>query len=217
MIVSQSRTNTLNPEELIKGCLEGNQRAWDDLVHQYGRLVYSIARRYGLRESDAEDAFQMVFTSLHRQISTIRDPSRLSGWLIKTTHRECWRLSRHRGRECALSDRWCDPAEPTAELICLWEKQQIIREALKRLAPRDRELMQMLFLESPPEDYETIARRLHMKPGSIGPTRARCFKKLERILIELGFDAAEGLPGTLGSRERPRPVLRVDEAAVSLN
>ena len=28
-----------------------------------------------------------------------------------------------------------------------------------------------------------------MKVGSIGPTRARCFEKLEKILLELGLSA----------------------------
>ena len=47
----------------------------------------------------------------------------------------------------------------------------------------------MLFLEQGAPDYETIAEQLDMKVGSIGPTRARCFRKLEAILLEMGIEA----------------------------
>ena len=37
-------------------------------------------------------------------------------------------------------------------------------------------------------DAEAIASQLDMPVGSIGPTRARCFKKLEKILLDMGYE-----------------------------
>jgi hypothetical protein len=56
------------------------------------------------------------------------------------------------------------------------------------LGGRCQELLSTLFLEPGEPSYEAIAERLDMTLGSIGPTRARCFKKLEKILVELGLD-----------------------------
>jgi DNA-directed RNA polymerase specialized sigma24 family protein len=48
-----------------------------------------------------------------------------------------------------------------------------------------------MFLVPETPSYETIAERLGMKVGSIGPTRARCFEKLQRILEEMGTFGGE--------------------------
>jgi DNA-directed RNA polymerase specialized sigma24 family protein len=62
--------------------------------------------------------------------------------------------------------------------------------ALKHLEARCRELLMALFLESATPSYEELSKRLDIPVGSIGPTRARCFKKLEDKLVEIGFDAS---------------------------
>ncbi len=37
-------------------------------------------------------------------------------------------------------------------------------------------------------EYREIAKQLGVPVGSIGPMRARAFKKLETILLSMGFD-----------------------------
>ncbi|MCH8314606.1 MAG: sigma-70 family RNA polymerase sigma factor, partial [Planctomycetes bacterium] len=71
-----------------------------------------------------------------------------------------------------------------------WERQQIVREALDRLGGRCQQLLTALFLAPGTLNYEAIADQLGMKVGSIGPTRARCFEKMEKILREMGLDPA---------------------------
>lgn len=65
-----------------------------------------------------------------------------------------------------------------------------MHQCLERLDPRCRELITALFLESAQMTYEKLAKRLGVPLGSIGPTRARCFKKLETIMLKLGIDAS---------------------------
>ena len=48
--------------------------------------------------------------------------------------------------------------------------------------PRCQRLLLMLFYSDPPPSYQEIAEELGATPGSIGPTRARCFEKLKRLL-----------------------------------
>jgi DNA-directed RNA polymerase specialized sigma24 family protein len=52
---------------------------------------------------------------------------------------------------------------------------------------RCRELLHLLFYSAELPSYDEIARRSGVPVGSIGPTRARCFRKLEKALAELGF------------------------------
>lgn len=174
---------------LVEACLRGDASAWDELVERYGRLVYSIPRKLGLSDSDADDVFQVVFGIVLRRLETLRDVDRLSAWLIRTTYRESWRLGKRRRRERPdeLPAGLSDDGEPTEEQTLALERQQLVRQALGQIDPRCRALLEALFFCADTPDYQAIAEKLNMKIGSIGPTRARCFQKLEALLRRAGL------------------------------
>jgi RNA polymerase sigma factor (sigma-70 family) len=170
---------------LVQACLDGNEAAWSELVEKYQRLVLSVARRCGLTDADADDVFQIVFTTLFRRLEGLRDQTRLSSWLITTTYREAWRLGKSVQRHVALDEAVIDIVTPPVDLVAQAEREQIVREAMRRLDDRCRELLSALFLSADQPRYDEIARRVGMPVGSIGPTRGRCLQKL-RALVENG-------------------------------
>ncbi len=173
--------------ELIQQCLSGSQAAWDELVERFGRLVYSIPRRYGLSSADADDVFQSVFAHLFRNLESLRDAGRVSSWLITTAHRECWRVGKGAGRYTHLDSVMHDVSEPSAHDAERWEQQHLVREGLRELGGRCEELLVALFLDPAEPDYEAVSAKLNIPIGSIGPTRARCFEKLQKILQKKGL------------------------------
>lgn len=177
-----------NDLQLIQACLAGRHDAWDELVDRFKRLVYSIPRRYGFSDADADDVFQNVFIILYRKLDTVRDHERLAGWLIRITHRECYRVGKQSGRYVQLDEMIHDVGEPSEHDAGLWERQQIVRQALEELGGRCQQLLTALFLATGTPNYEAMADQLGMKVGSIGPTRARCFEKMEKILRKMGLD-----------------------------
>ncbi len=176
--------------ELIQRCLAGEQRAWDELVERYGRLVYSVPRRYGLSDADAGDVVQNVFLTAYRKLGGLKDQERLSAWLITTAHRESWRVGKRSDAAGALNEQFADVGSPSDDELVRWEQQHLVRLALEELGGSCRELLMALFLDRAKPSYETIADQLGIKVGSIGPTRARCFQKLEAILLRMGFQAS---------------------------
>ncbi|HBY98208.1 MAG TPA: sigma-70 family RNA polymerase sigma factor [Chloroflexi bacterium] len=173
---------------LIQSCLDGDETAWNELIERYGRLVYSIPRRYGLCPADADDVFQNVFTIVFRRLPSLRDQTRLSAWLITTTHRECWRLGKLADSAAALDETVVDVSSPPAQEVLRWERQHVVHEALDQLDERCQALLKALFLDPDRPNYEEIAAQLGMAVGSVGPTRGRCFKKLETILVAMGAE-----------------------------
>jgi RNA polymerase sigma factor (sigma-70 family) len=184
---------------LICACLGGDVEAWDALIERYQALTYSTLLKQGLTSADADDIFQDVSLILFRHLGDLRDTARLSGWLISTARREAWRLKRRRGMALAseLGEReWeleaAEPLaqaaapEPDAEMLAL-EDRQLVREGMERLGDRCRELLTLLYMSDPPASYADITERLSMPQGSIGPTRARCLRQLQKNLRELGF------------------------------
>ncbi len=172
--------------DLLAACERGDEDAWRTLIETYGRLVYSIPRRYRLAAADADDVFQAVFAGLHRGLGRIRAPERLSAWLITAAHRESLRARRRLQGGSAPGDPSADEELP-AERMLAWERQHELHRGLAEVGSPCRELLEMLFLQADPPSYEEVAEMLGMKVGSIGPTRARCFEKLRRILAGCGL------------------------------
>ncbi len=191
---TRSRRATISDADLVQACLDGDAAAWDEVLRRFGRLIYSIPRRYGFSDADADVVFQVVLTILFRKLDTIRDRDRLSATLIRTTHRECYRIGKKSGRYTELDRDIEDVNEPSGEDAELWERRQLVQQGLRRLGGRCEQLLTALFITPGQPNYETIAHQLDMRVGSIGPTRARCFGKLEKILIELGLTAGD-IPG----------------------
>ncbi len=173
---------------LVQRCLKGDASAWQELVDRYARLVYSIPRRYGLAEADAEDVFQNVFVIVLRELARLRKQSRLSAWLITITHHETVRMLKQQSRTAR--------GEASLELPVLerelhhFEQEEIVRQALDRLVPTERAVI-TAFLADPPPSYDELAGRLMLPRGSIGYSRKRGLDHLRTSLQELGFFAAE--------------------------
>ena len=182
--------------QLVAACLKGDHCAWEALVNRYSRLIYSIPFKYGLSEDDAGDVFQSVCLILLEKLSSLRDHSRLSAWLITTTTRECWSMSQKRAkqRERTVRDdeespelEVRDDAPAPDDLALLLERQQTVREGVLRLPARCQRLIWYLFYRKAETSYADITRQLGIPEGSIGPTRARCLDKLRRVLQDLDF------------------------------
>jgi DNA-directed RNA polymerase specialized sigma24 family protein len=77
--------------------------------------------------------------------------------------------------------------ESADNLVSEFQQDQLLREALSELPPRCRQLVQMLFFETPARPYLRVARDLKLAPGSIGFIRRRCLDKLRERLEKLGF------------------------------
>ena len=181
-----------NAAGLVRRCIGGEQAAWDELVDRYARLVYSIPRRYGLDETACDDVMQAVFISAFQHLAKLDDPGRVSAWLITTTHRESWRVARasraKRPGGPPIEDRIADVWSPADDDADRWDRQDRVHRALDALGGRCEELLRALYFQRNEVSYEVIATQLDIPIGSIGPSRARCLQKMERLLREQGMD-----------------------------
>jgi RNA polymerase sigma factor (sigma-70 family) len=166
----------------------GDQDAWNRLVETYMPLLWSTCRRYRLSPEDAADVVQRVWLLLVEQLSALREPAALPGWLLTTTRRECSRVLRSSQRHASLSDPLNDAErtlaadeESTAvdRALLAAEREVALRQAFAELRPQCQRLLELLARE-PPVPYADISAELRMPIGSIGPTRARCLNHLRR-------------------------------------
>lgn len=184
---------------LVERCLNGEGRAWALLVNRYEALVFTIARRSGLRTDEAEDVMQDVFYILMNNLCALRDKGRMGGWLATTTRREAWRKIGSRPHvmqsdlEPSAWEQLLGDGSEAAEgmspeaIVGKLQDRALVDEALKRLTPDCKRLLQALFSTNEPLSYQDISANLDMPIGSIGPTRKRCLDRLAKVLGEIGF------------------------------
>jgi RNA polymerase sigma factor (sigma-70 family) len=178
---------------LVTRAAGSDEGAWHELVDRYAPLVWSICVRYQLGGADIEDVGQSVWLGLVEQLANarLREPAALPGWLATTTQRECLRVVRARGKYEVFAAG--DGGAPVAadatvieEEILLAERNTLLRAALAELPESEQRLLALL-LRDPPLSYAQIGAILGMPPGSIGPTRQRCLRRLSRSPLLAGL------------------------------
>jgi hypothetical protein len=88
------------------------------------------------------------------------------------------------------------------EEVLLAERNALLRAALAELPEADQRLLALL-LRDPPLSYAEIGEILGMPPGSIGPTRQRCLRRLSRSPLLAGL--SDLAPPAAGAGGGPRP------------
>ena len=195
-------TRRRSDSSLIAGCRNGDEEAWAALLDRYKNLIYSIPVNHGLSQADARDIFQTVSLDLLTELPRLRNPDALPKWLMQTTMRKCWRWKRREGLYCpeggAEPDVFEQAALPQAtpeEMLEELQRDQVLRDAIAGLAPRCRQIIRMLFYETPARPYSEVATTLGVATGSIGFLRRRCLRGLRRQLKRSGFERGSGRSG----------------------
>lgn len=169
---------------LVARAADGDQAAWDAIIERYAPLVWAICVRHQLDRQTIDDIGQSVWLLLVENMSRLREPAALPGWLATTTRRECLRALRERRRHGVEVPTPADelPPDESAAIeqdIIEAELHAALRAAFAELPEECRELLSML-ISDPSPGYATVSATLGMPMGSIGPTRARCLARLRK-------------------------------------
>jgi RNA polymerase sigma factor (sigma-70 family) len=184
-----TRGRVLTPEEvstLVRRAAEGDRGAWEALVDCYLGLVWSIVRRVGVAERDQQDVVQTTWLRFLEHIDDLHDPSKVGPWLATTTRRECWRVVAEGRRTVLVDDDHVfdvvNAEHPSVEHSVLRaERDAELHDAVDQLPVRWRDILTLLMADPAPS-YDEICAALDVPHGTIGPTRARCLRRLREVV-----------------------------------
>jgi RNA polymerase sigma factor (sigma-70 family) len=129
-------------------------------------------------------------------IDKLRDPSALPGWIATTTKHRCYEILRNHRRSINVdplvicrselvdtATRWTNSEGHFAvdDELLREEQRSVVRQALAELTEDQQQLL-LLLVADPPVPYCEISRRMKLPIGSIGPTRARLLRKLQKSI-----------------------------------
>lgn len=170
---------------------DGDRQAFDDLLRMVTPLLWHTARGQGIDQNAVEDVLQTVWMSLLRHAESVRDPRTVVKWLLTTTRREAWRVSRQQRAHLTNSvydaegevtaSLPADESDQPDQVALRSHRQRLLWAHVQQLSPRCRELLRVIAFADRP-DYAVVAESLGMPVGSIGPTRGRCLAKLRVVL-----------------------------------
>lgn len=180
-------------QELIARTLQGDQIAFEVLVHRYSRQVLRVIRGVLARSSEVEDIAQEVFLRAYRSLGQVQAGSRLGPWLVRIAVNLCYdhlrRLRRRRERTFSeLTER------ETMALDTLLKDEtaltQIDRLSLRdlaerlvgQLAPQDRAVL--LLKEREGMETGEIARALGCSEIAVRLRLFRARRSLRKLLGE---------------------------------
>ncbi len=148
------------------------------LVERFSRYVYAICvKGFRLKEEDAEDVFQDVFTRVYTQLDKLRDDEAVRPWIAQLTRRRCLDSIARRGREQPAPEL---EFEETSDDFAEIEEAFAVREAVTTLGGACQEILDRFFAQD--QSYRTISAELEIPAGTIASRIARCLRKLREEL-----------------------------------
>lgn len=80
---------SLRERRLVRKLRERDEKAFRELLEQYGDRVYNLTYRMLGDRQEAEDVSQEVFITVFKSIDSFRGDSKLSTWLYRVTANHC--------------------------------------------------------------------------------------------------------------------------------
>jgi RNA polymerase sigma factor (sigma-70 family) len=176
----------LSDEAVLALIARSDEAALAELYRRFGRLAYGLAFRILRDDALAQDAVQEAFLGVWRAAGRFAsERSKPSTWLLTLVHRRAVDLVRREER------RRTEPLPADAEQADvgtgneaeLTARRQVIREALRKLPPEQREAIELAYYGG--YTQSELAERLGQPLGTI---KSRMFTGLARLREVLGED-----------------------------
>ncbi len=171
---------TATDEQLVAACLEGDDRAWTELLGRYAAYIYAIATRaFGLQAAAADEVFQDVCVRVYEGLPGFTGRGEFRSWLravVLSAARE------HLRREARRPDG--APADDQATEAAIVELEQAldVRSAVTALGEPCNGTIRLYFFRNLTQ--AEVASALGVPPGTVAARLSRCLKRLREALQE---------------------------------
>lgn len=133
---------------LIARILEGDSRAYGELVRQYQHMVYTVCQRVLRNAQDAEEATQDSFVKAYQHLRGFSGSSKFSTWLFSIAYRTAVSHSRRRRSDGASVDELVQhPAAEAEHPGQGGEVKRSLHRALALLPQEDAAILSFYYLE----------------------------------------------------------------------
>ena len=163
----------MNERELIARLQKRDEAAFEELIRQYEKKVYTLCFRMCGNSEDAEEAAQDAFLALWRGIDRFRQESSLSTWIYRLATNACIDTLRRRKKQSgsvSLDDEELfvdavDTSPQPQETVEHRETQKLLQEGLSALPEEYRKVLILREIEG--LSYTEIAESATNELGTV--------------------------------------------------
>ena len=179
-------------KNLISLALSGDESAWGEIVDLITPVVIGICQSRQVSREETYDIYGQVCYLLLTNLKDLINPAGLIQYAATITKREILSLARRRKKQVDFlifeyKEFSGESYHGTDKDIESSQLRELIITAIDRLPEKEAHLLKFLFLDPAEPSYEEIARKLKIPVSSIGPTRARGLKRLQKIIKKMGI------------------------------
>jgi RNA polymerase sigma-70 factor, ECF subfamily len=183
-----SRLNAREPKEdllLLKKGSEGDEFAWQSIVHKYSNLVFNICLQFTGNVQIAEELTQDIFIKVYKNSHELAHHPNFKWWLIKTSKNRCIDYYRkHKAEKLKVdTEKVADKLavkENAEKNVLFSEKVKLLHKAIMRLPLSLRTLIILRDIQE--MAYEEIAKMLKIPLGTVKSKLNRARAELYKIL-----------------------------------
>lgn len=163
----------MDERELIARLQKRDEAAFEELIRQYEKKVYTLCFRMCGNSEDAEEAAQDAFLALWRGIDRFRQESTLSTWIYRLATNACIDTLRRRKKQSgsvSLDDEELfvdavDTSPQPQETVEHREAQKLLQEGLFALPEEYRKVLILREIEG--LSYTEIAESASIELGTV--------------------------------------------------
>lgn len=169
-------------QELVQNILNGDEKAFNDLVRQYQKNIYWQCRRMLGNHLDADEVTQQVIIVIYNKLSTFKFNSSLKTWIYRITQTRCLNFLKKRNLRhfFSISDNEAINLNSSDDIISnLEDKEKVdkLNEILDEIPVKQRQVFILRHFDE--LSYEEISE---VTGKSIGGLKANYYHASKKII-----------------------------------
>ena len=178
--------NTVDEHKTIKRVLDGDVKAFEEIVVLFQDMVFTLAYRVVKNREEAEEVAQDVFIKVFKSLKSFNEKSKLSTWIYRITYNLS--INRYRSQKRQLVTTEIDNSnenklgytKDALTELSEQEKREIINKAILRLAETEKIIITLYYYEDLP--IAEIAEIVGISPQNV---KVKLFRSRQKLHTEL--------------------------------
>lgn len=174
-------------QHVIERVLQGDKRAFAELLTRYEKVVYNAAYRVLGTEVDAQDVTQTVFLKVYENLATYNPKYRFFSWMYRIAINESVNAKRRLRQTVELTEATSTELNTAEQSLLNSDQEEQIGIALMALTPENRAILILKHYQE--FSYREIAYIMDLTESKV---KARLFsarQRLGQILLTKGLRA----------------------------
>lgn len=175
-----------NENKIIERILAGDTKAFELIVTEYHKMVYTLAFRVLRNREEAQEIAQDVFLKVFQSLKKFNKGSKLSTWIYRITYNTSINRFKSQKREIktleidGYTELHLSNSQNALDKISTEEKREIINDSLLKLPEADKIIVTLYYYEE--LSIKEIAEIVGISTQNV---KIKLYRSRQKLYVEL--------------------------------